>query len=115
MFRRIAAITAAVVLSTVAVASAHEGHTHKMMGTVKAVHADTKHVDIALRDGSASGFDYTDTTKFVKGTKDGTVADLKEGVRVVVEGQMDHDNKMTATRVELGTTASSPAPAEHQH
>jgi hypothetical protein len=56
---RLKSVVIALVFLGFGVAVAHEGHshakTHKMMGTVKAVHADMNHVEITtVKVGSAA-------------------------------------------------------------
>lgn len=112
MVRRVVAFTAALMVAALGMVSAHEGHAHKVMGTVKAVHADVNHVELTLQDGKEGGFYVTPATKYVQGKKSLTLADLKVGERVVVEGTMEKD-KLTATKVQVGTAAAA-APA-HKH
>ena len=99
-------------------AVAHEGHDHKMhkmMGTVKAVHADMNHVEITLKDGKTDGFYVDAGTKYLKGTTNLSLADLTPGTRVVVDTKMEGE-KMVATVVRVGGAASSAAGASsHKH
>jgi hypothetical protein len=92
-------------------ASAHDGHdhgkTHKMMGTVKAVHAEMNHVEITTSKG-ASGFYVDANTKYLRGTSKLTLADLKPGVRVVVTAKTEGE-KMTAVEVRLSGRAPAGA------
>jgi hypothetical protein len=113
MIRRMLSILAVMALAVAGSAGAHEGHkhakTHKMMGTVKAVHADMNHVEITTTKGT-SGF-YVDTnTKYVRGSSKLTLADLKPGTRVVVNARAEGE-KMTAVDVRL----AGPAAAGHAH
>lgn len=109
---------AAAVLVTAAGAQAHEGHAHKMMGTVKAVHADMNHVELTAPAGKTAGFYVNADTMYMKGSAMVTMADLKPGMRVVVETRMD-GGKMVATKVKLsaGTTkkAASTTATPHKH
>lgn len=99
-------------------AVAHEGHshgTHKMMGTVKAVHADMNHVEITNKNGKTEGFYVNADTKYVKGSTQLSLSDLKAGTRVVVDAKMDGQN-MVATVVRLGgATKAAPKASMHQH
>jgi hypothetical protein len=110
---RFVALVAAILVSSLGLVYAHEGHAHKLMGTVKAVHADMNHVEITVKGGKVSGFYVTPTTKYVQGKKAATLADLKPGARVVVQGTMEND-KMTAARVQFGAGAATAASA-HKH
>lgn len=88
---------------------AHEGHTHKthkMMGTVSAVHADVNHVEIKTKDGKTSGFYVTPTTKYRKGSTVLSLGDLTAGTRVVVTARMEGD-KMVASEVRVGGATKS--------
>ena len=100
----------AAALSVAAAAAAHEGHSHapKLMGTVKAVHADTSRVEITTMDGKAADFYVGPETKYLRGTAPAGVADLKTGTRVVVETKPAGEKTM-ATVVKLGGAAAGPA------
>ena len=97
---------------------AHEGHAHTMMGTITAVHADLKHVEMKTPDGKTSGFHVDDATKFTLGTKTLSLSDLKPGQRVVVSARMEGD-KMIAATVKVGaagkTTPAAGKPAAPHH
>ena len=93
-------------------AIAHEGHSHgahKMLGTVKAVHADMNHVEITVKGGKVEGFYVTGDTKYMKGSKTLSLTDLTPGTRVVVEARMD-GQKMVATVVRVGGATAATAP-----
>lgn len=111
MIRRMLSILAVIALAVAGSASAHEGHkhgkTHKMMGTVKAVHADMNHVEITTAKGT-SGFYVDANTKYLRGSSKLTLADLKPGTRVVVNAKGDGD-KMTAVEVKVSGRAPVPA------
>ena len=62
--------------------SAHEGHDHKIMGTLAAVHDHS--VDVKATDGKLSTITLNDKTKILHGTTAMKLADLKTGDRVVV-------------------------------
>jgi hypothetical protein len=94
---------------------AHEGHAHKMAGTVTAVHADMNHVELEMTDGRVSGFYVTPTTKYLKGAKAATLSDLTAGTRVVVTATTEGD-KMVASEVKVGATSkAAAAPASPHH
>ena len=116
--RKLIAFAASVVLVTAAGVQAHEGHGHKMMGTVKAVHTDMNHVELTAAPGKTAGFYVNADTMYMKGSAKMALADLKPGTRVVVETKMDGD-KMIATSVKLsaGATkkAASKAAAPHKY
>lgn len=64
-------------------ALAHEGHDHKLLGTVTEVTAE-RIVVRATKDGAISTVAMGATTKITRGKKTLGVADLKVGDRVVV-------------------------------
>ena len=96
-----------------ALLDAHEGHAHKLIGTVTAVHADGNHVELKTKDGKTAGFYVASTTKYVRGARTVALSDLAMGTRVVVTTKMEGD-KAVATEVRLGAaTGSAKAPAPH--
>jgi len=91
-------------LGVAGAAVAHEGHSHgapKMMGTVKAVHADMNHVEITVKGGKVEGFYVNADTKDLKSSTQVSLTDLTPGTRVVVDAKMD-GQKMVATVVRVG-------------
>jgi hypothetical protein len=111
MIRRILSILSILAFAVAGSAGAHEGHKHaktqKMMGTVKAVHADMNHVEITTTKGT-SGFYVDANTKYVRGSSKLTLADLKPGTRVVVNARAEGE-KMIAVDVRLsGRSAAGP-------
>lgn len=103
--RKSVAMIASIVLGFGTVAIAHEGHshakTHKMMGTVKAVHADMNHVEITTRAGKTDGFYVNEQTKYLKGNTKLSLSELAPGARVVADVTMD-GKRMLATVVKVG-------------
>jgi hypothetical protein len=61
---------------------AHPGHDHKLMGTVTSV--DKNKVVMKTTEGKEMTFQIIPTTTFKRGKDKGTQADLKAGMRVVV-------------------------------
>ncbi len=61
---------------------AHEGHEHKVMGTVSMIHEH--HLEVKATDGKTVAFGLSDKTKVLRGTKPVKLADIKTGERVVV-------------------------------
>jgi hypothetical protein len=105
---KLIAFAASVVLVTAVGVQAHEGHAHKLMGTVKAVHADVSHVELTAPAGKTAGFYVNADTMYMIGSAMGSLADLKPGTRVVVETKMDGD-KMVATHVKLSAAPAAKA------
>jgi hypothetical protein len=69
------------VLACASVALAHEGHLHKVMGTVVA--ADVSKLDVKGSDGKTLSLVVDAATKVARGTTVIKAADLKAGERVV--------------------------------
>ncbi len=85
--------------------SAHEGHPHKVMGTVAAI--DATHIEVDATDGKKVSILVTSETKYRKGTATAGAADVKVGQRVVVTFA-EGGGKKTAKEVLLGTGGQSP-------
>jgi hypothetical protein len=69
-------------LSVPAAALAHPGHDHKLMGTITTV--DGNKVAMKTTEGKDTTFEVVPATVFKRGKAKGAVADLKAGLRVVV-------------------------------
>ena len=115
----------AIVLTAVAVvglgvsAHAHDGHDHgkKVMGTVKAVHAEMNHVQITTKDGKTAEFHVDANTKYYKGSTSASLADLAPGTRITVDTKAD-GQRTVATVVRIGAAAKTktdPKSSAHQH
>jgi hypothetical protein len=89
---------------TVTVA-AHEGHGHKIMGTVSALHE--KHLVVRTKNGKTETILLTEATKILRGKTRLRIADVKTGDRVVVNVGAGRP-PLTATEVLVGA-ASAPA------
>lgn len=61
---------------------AHEGHVHKIMGTVSVRHENQ--LEVKATDGKTSAITLNEKTKILRGTAKATVEDIKTGDRVVV-------------------------------
>jgi hypothetical protein len=90
---------------------AHEGHAHKVMGTVTTLHEN--HLEVKATDGKSSTITLNEKTKILRGKANAKLDDIKPGERVVVTATetKGKDGKATlvATEVRLGdanTTAS---------
>jgi hypothetical protein len=95
------------VIATVAVfplqALAHEGHDHKVLGTVTMAAAD--HVMLKDKDNKDVTVYLTRETKVLKDKKPMKVEDIKTGLRVVITATTVKENgveKMVAKQIELG-------------
>ena len=97
----------AVVMATVAILMGaarvplvgHEGHTHKVMGTVTMAMAD--HVMLRDKDSKEVTIRVTKATK-VKAKPATKVEEIKPGTRVVVTAVEQKDKSLTATLIEVG-------------
>jgi hypothetical protein len=83
---------------------AHEGHDHKIMGTVTMAAAD--HVMLKDREGKDVTVKVTKDTK-VKSSPTLKVGEIKAGTRVVITATQAKDKSFTAKSIEVGT--ASPA------
>ena len=100
------------VIATAAVfplqALAHEGHDHKVLGTVTMAAAD--HVMLKDKDNKDVTVYLTRDTKVLKDKKPMKVEDIKTGLRVVITATTVKENgveKMVAKQVELGAAQST--------
>jgi hypothetical protein len=75
---------------------AHEGHNHKVMGTVKSIQGER--LEVQTTDGKTSMFTISAQTKVVRGKTTATLADIKVGERIVVIGTMGKAD--TSTKAE---------------
>jgi len=103
-----------VVLTTVVMAPwvlAHEGHAHKVMGTVSVIHEN--HLEVKDKDDKTSTFVLNEKTKILRGKSLVKATEIKEGDRVVVtaseEKGADGKTTLVATEVRLGTSAAAPS------
>jgi hypothetical protein len=109
MTRRFALVvcTAAILAMGTATVRAHEGHDHKVMGTVSMIH--DLHLEVKATDGKATTFTLDAKTKVLKGTTVMKKNDITAGARVVVTGEEVKDKSgkavMMAKEVLLGETA----------
>ena len=103
--------TAAAVLSLAALLggapgplAAHEGHVHKVMGTVVAIEASRIEVD--TQDAKKQSYALTKETVYRRGKASATASDVRVGARVVLSVVEEHGAK-TVTEVLM---AEAPAP-----
>ena len=106
MTRRFAA--ALVVLGVIALGCssqlfAHEGHDHKVMGTVTMAMAD--HLVLKGTDGKDVTIQVTKDTK-IKARQAMKAEDIKVGTRVVVTAVTEKD-KTTAKEIQIGVSAAA--------
>ena len=84
---------------------AHDGHDHKLLGTVSEVSAERLVVK-ATKDGALSTIALATTTKITRGKKALTVSDLKVGDRVVVNIG-NGKAPLTAKAVQVGAATTT--------
>ena len=97
-----AAVAGALVLPVAA--RAHEGHTHKVMGTISSI--DGKNLTVKTTDGKTVTVVLGAKTKITQGKKTVEATVLKVGDRLVAEGT-EEKAVLTASTVRLGEV---PAP-----
>jgi hypothetical protein len=95
--------------------SAHEGHDHKIMGTLSAVHENS--VEVKATDGKQSTITLNDKTKILRGATALKLADLKTGDRVVVTATGGGKDPFVAKQIKVGgaitaTATTKPAAAK---
>lgn len=91
---------------------AHEGHAHKVMGTVSTLHEN--HLEVKATDGKTSTITLNQKTKLLRGKAKVKVEDIKPGERVVVTATetKGKDGKMTMIATEVRMGAAKTARAE---
>jgi hypothetical protein len=96
----------ALALAVPAVARAHGGHTHKVMGTVSSVNGS--HVEVKGTDGKTVVIMLDAKTAITRGKTKLDATALKVGERVSVDYTQDKNMNM-AKAVKLGTASAQPA------
>jgi hypothetical protein len=104
MIRRV--VLGAVLFAALAIPAyvyAHEGHEHKVMGTVAVRHDN--HLEVKATDGKAVTITLNEKTKILRGKTKATADDLKPGERVVVSATetkgKDGQTTMIASEIRL--------------
>lgn len=97
-------------LAAAPLVSAHEGHDHKIMGTVAAVHENA--IDVKGADGKTTTISVTAKAKIVKGTMKMSTTDIKIGDRVVVTATGGGKDPFVAKEVRLGAAAPAATAAK---
>ena len=96
-------------LSRLDVVFAHEGHVHRIMGTVSSVQENQ--LEVKATTGKASTILLNDKTKIVRGKAVMKPADVKAGTRVVVTATevkgKDGRMSLVAKQVSLGTNTGA--------
>ena len=105
--KRLSALLLAFAVLTLGVGArllAHEGHEHKVMGTVTMAAPD--HVMLKDKDGKDVMVKVTADTK-VKAKPALKVQEIKPGTRVVVSAVEEKDKSMTAKTIEVGAAPAA--------
>lgn len=106
MIRRVT--MALVALFTLSLASsglrAHEGHNHRIMGTVTMAAAD--HVMVRDTEGKEVTVQVTKETK-VRSRQPVKAEDIQAGTRVVITATQQKDKSLRATRIEVGAAPAA--------
>jgi len=102
-FKRIAAFVLSTVLLLPAAALAHQGHMHKVLGTVSSVQG--QHVMIKTTDGKDMTVMLDSKTAITRGKDKLDASAVKAGERVSVD-YMEEKGMMMAHAVKLGAASS---------
>jgi hypothetical protein len=110
--RWILTMALAAVLAVPVYVRAHEGHAHKVMGTVATRHEN--HLEVKATDGKSSMITLNEKTKILRGKKKVTLDDIKAGERVVVTATQtkDKDGKVTMIATEVRLAAANTTAAK---
>src|SRR5262245_57450348 len=103
------AIALAAALVMPVLAHAHEGHVHKIMGTVSM--RNDNHLEVKATDGKTSAITLNENTKILRGRTKGTAEDIKPGERIVVTATetKGKDGRMAMIATEVRLPAEAPA------
>ena len=99
MKTRIASLSFVACLALPAGLLAHEGHTHKAMGTVAKV--EKERLEVKATDGKTVSFALSDKTRVERGGAESKASALKVGDRVVVEYE-EAGSTRAATKIRVG-------------
>jgi len=98
------AMVVAMALAAPAAVRAHEGHTHKALGTITSV--EGVHVGIKTNDGKTMTLMLDTKTAVTRGKEKLDATALKVGERLSVE-YMESNKMLMAQAIKLGTTATA--------
>lgn len=96
-------------------AFAHEGHAHKVMGTVAAISGEQ--IEVTNTEGKRETHPLTKQTVFMKGKVMATAKDVSVGTRVVLS-VVEKDGKKSVSMVMIGgadPAPAAPAATPHKH
>ena len=108
--KKLIAIALFLTASTSFTASAHEGHAHKVMGTVVSITSDQ--IEVTTPEGKKESLVLTSKTLFKKDKTVAAAKDVAVGARVVLS-VVEKDGKKSVSEVMIGGT--TPAPKHEKH
>ena len=99
----------AAALAVPAFVRAHEGHPHKIMGTVSGRHGN--HLDVKATDGKTASVTLNEKTKILRGRTRVDADGIKAGERIVVTAveTKDKGGKTTTIATEVRLPPADPA------
>ena len=104
-----------VAVAAAVTAAAHEGHGHKVMGTVVSI--ATGEIEVTTADGKKETLPLTKQTMFMKGKVMATAKDVAVGTRVVLS-VVEKDGKKAVSEVSIGggdAPPAAPVATPHKH
>ena len=104
MSRRAVAMVVGLLAISSGAALAHDGHAHKIMGTVTA--REAKHVDVKTPSGEVLSITITDKTTVTRNKRKVDIAEVQAGRRVVVDIGNGED-PLIAREIQVGATRIS--------
>lgn len=105
MIRRSALLAAVMLVLGAPVAWTHDGHVHKIMGTVTA--RDEKHFEVKTPSGEILSIAVNEGTSVLRGKAKVNVGEIRVGGRVVVDIGNGED-PLIAREIQLGPAAAAP-------
>ena len=101
MIRTVGATLVWLLFVSLAPALAHDGHTHRIMGTITAV--DGKHMDVKTPRGEVLSIQINDKTLVTRAKRKIALDQVKKGGRVVVDIGNGED-PLIAREIQVGAT-----------
>lgn len=101
MIKALGAALVFLLFVAIAPALAHDGHTHRIMGTITGV--DSKHLDVRTPGGEILSIQINDKTLVTRAKRKIAVDQVKKGARVVVDIGNGED-PLIAREIQLGAT-----------
>jgi hypothetical protein len=101
---RVVILAAVLTLLIGPAAQAHEGHQHKLMGTVIGLKKDR--VEIKTTEAKTEAVVLNDKTRILRGTRRLKEADIKVGERIVALAIEQKDKSLMATELRLAAPAA---------